>query len=232
MGVIADELDLPRLEVVLTGVEQMETAFRDAAERQDWLARGEFGYVVTHYADVVAVLRDKRWQSAAGVILEMSGITDPEFLSRQRTSILSAEGEEHTRLRRLVGPAFSPRNADQLRPFMRSVVDQLVDSVAATGRAEVVNEICDPYPIPIICELLGAPPDDWRLFSRWAGDVLRIFDNNLAEDFRVIMAAQDELEAYVRELIGRRRSEPGDDLLTQLIAVQEEGDRLSTDELV
>jgi cytochrome P450 len=232
MGVTADELELPRLDVVLTGVEAMEEALRDLAEREDWLARGEFGYVVTHYADVVAVLRDKRWQSAAGVILEMSGITDPEFLSRQRTSILSAEGEEHTRLRRLVGPAFSPRNADELRPFMRSVVDELVDSVAANGRAEVVDEICDPYPIPIICELLGAPRDDWRLFSRWAGDVLRIFDNNLAEDFRVIMAAQDELEAYVRELIARRRSEPGDDLLTQLIAVEEEGDRLSTDELV
>jgi cytochrome P450 len=232
MGVIADELELPRLDVVITGVEEMQEAVRDAAERGEWLSRGEFGYVVTHYADVVAVLRDKRWQSAAGMIMEMSGIADPEFLSRQRTSILSAEGDEHTRLRRLVGPAFSPRNADRLRPFMRTVVDELVDAIAATGRSEVVGDICDPYPIPIICELLGAPRDDWRLFSRWAGDVLRIFDNNLAEDLPVITAAQDELEAYVHDLIARRRSEPGDDLLTQLIAVEEEGDKLSSDELV
>ena len=85
MGVIADELDLPRLDVVITGVEEMQEAIRDVAERDEWLARGEFGYAVTHYADVVAVLRDKRWQSAAGMILEMSGITDPEFLARQRT---------------------------------------------------------------------------------------------------------------------------------------------------
>src|SRR4051812_44483380 len=198
MGVIADELELPLLDVVLTGVEEMEASFRDVAELDGWLARGEFGYVVTHYTDVVAVLRDKRWQSAAGVIMEMSGITDPEFLARQRTSILSAEGDEHTRLRRLVGPAFSPRNADQLRPFMRTVVDGLLDEVAPTGRAEVVAQVCDPYPIPIVCELLGAPREDWRLFSRWAGDVLRIFDNNLAEDFPVIMAAQDELDAYIR----------------------------------
>ncbi len=232
MGVIADELDLPRLDVVFTDVDQMQEGLRDAAELDGWLARGEFGYVVTHYGDVVAVLRDKRWQSAAGMIMEMSGITDPEFLSRQRTSILSAEGDEHTRLRRLVGPAFSPRNADRLRPFMRSVVEQLVDTVTAAGQADIVADICDPYPIPIICELLGAPRDDWRLFSRWATDVLRIFDNNLAVDLPVINAAQDELEAYVLDLVARRRDEPGDDLLTQLIAVEEEGDRLSTEELV
>ena len=65
------------------------------------------------------MLRDKRWHSAASKIMEMSGITDPQYLARQRTSILSAEGDEHTRLRRLVGKAFSPRAADRLRPFMR-----------------------------------------------------------------------------------------------------------------
>ncbi len=85
------------------------------------------------YEDVVAMLRDKRWHSAASKIMELGGITDPTYLARQRTSILSAEGDEHTRLRRLVGKAFSPRAADRLRPFMRDVIGSLVDAVAPAG---------------------------------------------------------------------------------------------------
>jgi cytochrome P450 len=203
-----------------------------AAAEESWLARGLFGYVVTRYDDVVAVLRDKRWQSAAGRLPELMGITDPEFLGRRRESILSAEGDTHVRLRRLVAPAFSPRSADRLRPFMREVMNGLVDAVAASGRAEFVADVCEPYPIPIICELLGAPKTDWQLFSRWANDVLLVFDGNIKELLPTITKAQDELEAYVRELIAERRSKPADDLLTDLIAAEEAGDRLSNEELV
>jgi cytochrome P450 len=178
------------------------------------------------------VLRDKRWHSAASLIAEMTGITDPEFLSRRRESILSAEGDVHVRLRRLVAPAFSPRSADRLRPFMREVMNSLVDPVAPLGRAEAVRDLCEPYPIPIICELLGAPKQDWQLFSRWATDILRIFDFNLAEDLPLIVRAQDELDEYTTGLIEERRSRPADDLLTDLIAAEEAGDRLSNDELV
>jgi cytochrome P450 len=160
------------------------------------------------------------------------GITNEEFLSRQGVSILSAEGEIHTRLRRLVAPAFSPRSADRLRPFMRQVINDLVDKVAAAGRADFTADICEPYPIPIICELLGAPKSDWQLFSRWANDVLEIFSLDVATKLDLIMRTQDELDAYTRELIAQRRSKPADDLLTELIAAEEAGDRLSTEELV
>ena len=115
---------------------------------------------------------------------------------------------------------------------MREVVDGLVDEVAPRGRADIAVDICEPYPIPIICELLGAPKEDWKLFSRWATDVLRIFNGNLQEDMPVIAAAQDELDDYTRELIAARRSDPAEDLLTDMIAVEEAGDTLSTDELV
>ena len=132
----------------------------------------------------------------------------PEFLARRRTSILSAEGEEHTRLRRLVGQAFSPRAADRLRPFMREV-DRLARRPGrAAGRADIAVDICEPYPIPIICELLGAPKEDWKLFSRWAADVLRIFNGDLDDDLPVVMAAQDELDEYTRDLIAARRTSP------------------------
>ena len=228
--VLASDLDLPILEQF--GDRQDLHEERRAAAELGWLARNEFGFSVLHYDDVVAVLRDKRWHSATSRIMEMQGITDPKYLARRRTSILSAEGDEHTRLRRLVGKAFSPRAADRLRPFMAEVMGGLVDEVAPRGTADIAVDICEPYPIPIICELLGAPKEDWKQFSRWATDVLRIFNGNLNEDLPVIMAAQDELDEYTRELIARRRTEPAEDLLTDMIAAEEAGDTLTTDELV
>jgi cytochrome P450 len=204
---------------------------RDTA-KDSWLARNEIGYTVLTYESVMGILRDKRWHSATGLVAQMQGISDDAFLGRRRVSILNAEGEVHVRLRRLVAPAFSPRSADRLRPFMRDVVNSLVDPFASTGNAEVVRDICEPYPIPIICELLGAPKEDWKLFSRLASDVLRIFSGNLAEDMPIIVAAQQELEEYTKGLIAERRNKPADDLITDLIAAEESGDKLSNDELV
>jgi len=86
-------------------------------------------------------------------------------------------------------------------------------------------------PHPIICELLGAPPEDWKLFSAWATDIFRIFNNNLAEDLPLIERAGEELTAYVSDLIAERRADPRDDLLSDLIAIEQDGDRLSTDEM-
>lgn len=227
-----DDLDLPVIEPDDgLSVDERRNRLRAAAGRH-WLARTPIGYMVLHYDDVTAVLRDKRWHSAASMAAELSGVTDETFLQRRRTSILSAEGDEHTRLRRLVGKAFSPRAADRLRPFMREVVNELVDQVAVTGRCDVATDICEPYPIPIICELLGAPRDDWQLFSRWAADILQVFDSDLPDKIHTVMQAQDELDAYTRDLIAARRDAPAEDLITDLIVAEEEGDRLSTDELV
>jgi cytochrome P450 len=107
-----------------------------------------------------------------------------------------------------------------------------MDPVAARGECDLVADICEPYPIPIMCELLGAPKEDWKLFSRWAADLLRIFNGNLNEDAKVIMQTQDELDEYVSGLIEERRHRPADDLLTALITAEEAGDRLSHQELV
>lgn len=234
MGTLATELDLPDLTFVddadRTWQEAREAA--DAVAAEHWLARGMFGFAVLHYDDVVAVLRDRRWHSASGQILEMAGIESTEWTARRRQSILSAEGEEHVRLRRLVGPAFSPRHADSLRPFMRQVVNELIDGFEGHGRADVAVDFCEPYPIPIICELFGAPKEDWKQFSLWATDIFRIFNGNLEEDLPAIMRANEELDDYLGELIDRRRNTPSDDLVTALIAAEDEGDRLSHDELI
>ena len=233
------ELDLPDLtwldDPKVAHEEHRRVTSEIAAEH--WLAKNFFGVTALRYDDVVAMLRDKRWHSASGQILEMSGIDDPEWLARRRTSILSAEGDDHTRLRRLVGPAFSPRHADALRPYMRDVVHALIDAFVDRGRdadrpVDIAVDFCEPYPIPIICELFGAPKEDWKLFSGWATDIFRIFNGNLAEDKEMILRAQDDLDAYVSDLIQERRASPSDDLISTLIAADEEGDRLSHTELV
>lgn len=234
MTTLVSELDVPDLTWLddpELGHERVRAvAVETAADH--WLAKNLFGYTVLRYDDVVAMLRDKRWYSASGQILEMQGIDNPEWLARRRTSILSAEGDEHTRLRRLVGPAFSPRHADSLRPYMRDVVNELIDAFANTGRADIAVDFCEPYPIPIICELFGAPKEDWQQFSDWATDIFRIFNGNLAEDMPAIIAAQDALDAYLGDLIEARRHDPRDDLLTSLIAAEDAGDKLNHEELL
>jgi len=177
-------------------------------------------------------LRDRRWHSAAALAAIAFGVDDPRLSEDRQPSILSSEGEVHTRLRRLVAPSFSPRAADHLRPFMREVMNSLIDPIVAQGHCDLAVDICEHYPIPIICELLGAPKSDWQFFSRVAEDVLRIFDANNANEIDLILAAQADLDAYVRQLISERRNSPADDLITSLIAAEEAGDKLSENELV
>ena len=231
MASLATDLQIPKVPLIVDQQRSDRHALLRGIAKESWLARTDIGYSVLTYDSVMGILRDKRWHSATGMVAQLQGITDEAFLNRRQVSILNAEGEVHVRLRRLVAPAFSPRSADRLRPFMRETVNSLLDPFTASGKAEVVRDICEPYPIPIICELLGAPKEDWRLFSRLASEILLIFSDNLAENMSVFLAAQQELETYTKGLIEKRRSVPADDLITDLIAAEEAGDKLNTEEL-
>jgi cytochrome P450 len=230
MAQLVSELELPSLDVV--GLQRQEAIEAiEAARALHWLARNELGYTVTGLADVTAVLRDQRFHSGLSVIEQSPELQGSSPGGERRESILTMEGAGHARLRRLVAPAFTPASAKRLRPTMQAVVGELVDRVVERGECELVADVCEPYPIPIICELLGAPPEDWKLFSGWATDIFRIFNNNLAEDLPLIEKADAELTAYMNDMIAERRADPHDDLLSDLIAVEEAGDRLSTDEM-
>ena len=231
MASLATDLQIPKVPLIMDQQRSDRHALLRGIAKDSWLARTDIGYSVLTYDSVMGILRDKRWHSATGMVAQLQGITDEAFLGRRQVSILNAEGEVHVRLRRLVAPAFSPRSADRLRPFMRETVNSLLDPFAASGKAEVVSDICEPYPIPIICELLGAPKEDWKLFSRLASEILLIFSENLAQNLSVFLNAQQELEKYTEGLIEKRRSVPADDLITDLIAAEEAGDKLNTEEL-
>ncbi len=227
---LVHDLELPLLDTI--GMDRVDAvAAIEVARSQHWLAKTQMGYSVTHLEDVTAILRDKRFHSALSVLPSMAGLDASEYAGRRRRSILSMEGEEHARLRRLVAPAFTPASANRLRPTMRAVVTDLIDQVAGDGACEFVTDICEPYPIPIICELLGAPREDWKLFSSWATDIFRIFNGMLEDDLPAIERAAGELTEYVSAMVAERRAAPRDDLLSDLIAIEEEGDRLSTAEM-
>jgi cytochrome P450 len=230
MPQLVSELDLPHLTTI--GLERHDAIEAiEAAQAQHWLARTDMGYSVTRLPDVTAILRDKRFHSALSMVQRAPELVGTPYAESRRQSILTMEGDDHARLRRLVAPAFTPASANRLRPTMRAVVGELVDRVVGQGECELVADVCEPYPIPIICELLGAPPQDWKLFSGWATDIFRIFNNNLAEDLPLIERASGELTQYVADMIAERRADPRDDLLSDLIAIEEEGDRLSIDEM-
>jgi cytochrome P450 len=202
-----------------------------ARVKHPFLMRSPLGYSVTSYEHCVGILRERRFHSAVAYLAQFQGLNPDLLQSDRRPSILASEGDEHGRLRRLAAPAFTPKAADRLRPYMHSVISRLVDAVVPAGRCELVADVCEPYPIPVVCELLGAPADDWRLFSRWATDLLSIFNGNLVEDLPRIVQARNELRPYMAALIEARRLEPAADLISDMIAIEQANDRLTNEEV-
>jgi cytochrome P450 len=201
------------------------------ARLQGPIALGSHGPEVLGYELVRTVLRDPRFCMPKGLVLAAQGITSGRLWDKATTGLLSRDGADHNRLRRLVCQAFTPRSTARLQGTIVEVITELVDPVTITGRCDVVADIARRYPIPIICGLLGAPRQDWQLFSDWAEDIFKIFNWNVANDAAVIMAAFDELDAYIDDMIAHRRRNLTDDVISELIRAEDDGDRLSPAEL-
>jgi cytochrome P450 len=202
------------------------------ARVQGPIALGPHGPEVLSYELVRIVLRDPRFCMPKGLVLGAQGITSGRLWDKATTGLLSLDGADHNRLRRLVCKAFTARSTARLHTAIVNVITELVDPVTVTGRCDAVADITRRYPIPIICGLLGAPRRDWQLFSDWAEDIFKIFHWNVANDEPVIMEAFDELDAYIDDMVAQRRRNLTDDLFSQLIRAEDDGDRLSADELV
>jgi cytochrome P450 len=202
------------------------------ARQQSPIALGPFGPEVLTYDLVRTVLRDSRFVMPQGIGLVVQGITSGPVWDKVCQLLISLNGAEHLRLRRLVSRAFTPRAAARMRTACTAVITELIDQRTAAGHCDMVTDIAQPYPVPIICALLGAPREDWQLFSTWAGDISKAFGAHVAEEESAIMGAWQQLDAYVEELIERRRRSLSDDLISELIRAEDNGDRLTHDELV
>jgi cytochrome P450 len=203
------------------------------AQRQAPIAHGPFGPEVLSYHLVRSILRDNRFQIPPGLNLLVQGITSGPLWDKVVNSLLCLEGEAHHRLRSLTSKAFTPRATLRLHDTMIDVMNGLVDQVADAGHCDVVTDIARPYPVPIICALLGAPREDWQQFSLWADDVFKAF--TFAVDVRelepTVMRAWRELDDYIDDMVARRRHTLTDDLLSDLIRAEDGADRLDTAEL-
>jgi cytochrome P450 len=202
------------------------------AHQQAPIALGPYGPEVLGYDLVRTLLRDSRFAMPRGISLVVQGITSGPVWDKVCQTILSVDAAQHHRLRRLVSRAFTPRAAERMRAACTEVITELVDRHSAVGRCDMVHDIARQYPVPIICALVGAPSEDWELFARWADDLTKAFGCNVAAEESAILHAWQQLDAYLEDLIARRRHSLGDDLISELIRVEEDGDRLAHDELV
>jgi cytochrome P450 len=150
--------------------------------------------------------------------------------------MLNADPPRHTRLRLLVNKAFTPKTVEELAPFIRGFVDKALDAALARGRMDVMADLAFPLPAIVIAEMLGIPPEDRDRFKHWSDDATAALGNlpsNLSpEVLRKSVEAMRALQAYFRDIIAQRRAKPRHDLISGLIKAQEEGDRLSDQELL
>lgn len=203
-----------------------------AAQQQGPIAIGPFGPEILSHEMVRTVLRDPRFHVPPGINLMVQGITSGPLWDKIVNSLLCLEGDEHRRLRSLVSKAFTPRASARLHDTIVDVLDDLIDRVAAEGHCDIVTDIARPYPVPIICALLGAPREDWQQFSLWADDIFTAFTLNPdGIDEGLVMRAWGELDVYVDDMVAQRRHTLTDDLLSDLIRAEDDGDRLNADEL-
>ena len=200
-----------------------------AAQRRAPIAIGPFGPEVLSYELARSILRDTRFVIPPGLHLSAQGVTSGPLWDRVVGSIICAEGAEHHRLRSLVSRAFTPRAISRLHDTIGEVVNELVDGVADAGRCDIVTDIARHYPIPIICALLGAPRADWSHFERWAEAIFKMvnFSVNLVDEMPAVLRGWAELDAYVDEMVAERRHHLTDDLLSNLIRAEDDGDRLN-----
>ena len=178
-------------------------------------------WVLTQYEDANAVLRDHARFSR-----------DYGGKSAYR-SMLDTDPPDHTRLRTLVSKAFTPRSVSDLAPRIQQIVDDLIDATERRDRFDLIDAFAYPLPVIVIAEMLGVPPEDIEVFKSWSNAVaLSVEPTVNDEQTRRIQESGEKLYDYFEGIIEQRRRNPQDDMITALIAAEDEGDRLTHEELL
>jgi cytochrome P450 len=231
---LVSELDLPAFDYSAPDFSADRYHQQLAETRQrGWLAKSPLAYIVLDHDAGEFFLRSRKTAFPGRQIAEFFGVTGGPLAEHIDANILNLSGEQHRRLRALVGPAFTPRAADRWRPAMRGFLESLWGPVAAHGGCDFVAAVARPYPSLTIAAVLGAPRQDAGRLHNWSTWVQRQFDIRALETSRDdIERAVTEVKEYVTGLLEARRAAPGDDLISQLLAAREQGDKLSATECV
>jgi cytochrome P450 len=215
----------------LNRVRESAPVFYDTA-RQRWF--------VTRHADVRNCLRDRRLGRNFRHVLTPEEIGVPPldqrwqaFWDSERWSLLWLEPPDHTRLRKLVAAAFTPRSVESLREPAHELAVELLEPLAEAGEMDLLYDYAQPYSIAVICRMLGVPLDRHRDLLDWSHRMVKMYEFDVpVEAAEAANQAAAEFQAYVRELIGERRVRPQDDMVTALAEAEVDGARLSDDEIV
>ncbi|MFF8534162.1 cytochrome P450 [Streptomyces sp. SAS_267] len=197
-------------------------------------------WLVPHHADVSALLRDRRLGRTYQhrFTHEDFGRTAPPpehepFHVLNDHGMLDLEPPDHTRIRRLVSKAFTPRTVERLKPYVEGLAAELVDRLVQAGGGDLLTDVAEPLPVSVIAEMLGVPESERAPLRPWSADICGMYELNPSEEVaRRAVRASVEFTEYLRGLIEARRKEPGDDLISGLIAAYDEGDRLTEQEMI
>jgi cytochrome P450 len=229
---LVSELDLPEFDYTKPDF-SADTYHVQLAQirQQHWLARSPLAYIVLDHDSGEFFLRSQATAFPGRQIAEFFGITDGPLAEHIDANILNLVGGRHHRLRALVGHAFTPRAADRWRPVMRGFLQRLWARVEAYSACDFIPAIARPYPSLTIATVLGAPHQDAGRLHEWSSWVQRQFDIRALElNLQEIERAVKDVQAYVSALLEARRTEPRDDLITELLRAQADGDKLSAEE--
>jgi cytochrome P450 len=201
---------------------------------------GRERWFVTRHEDVRSCLRDKRLGRNFRHVMtpEEIGVPplDPRwqaFWDSERWSLLWLEPPDHTRLRKLVAAAFTPRSVEALREPAHDLARELLQPLAEAGEMELLYDYAQPYSIAVICRMLGVPLDRHRDLLDWSHRMVKMYEFEVPLDAaRAANEAAADFQEYVHELIGERRATPRDDMVTALVEARVDGGRLSDDEIV
>lgn len=205
-------------------------------------APGVFGigaWIATSHAICSSVLRDKRFIKEGQRVLSPEKMAmiplegNADLMERRRSNMLFRDPPDHTRLRGLVNQAFTPRQVDRLRPHIASIAESLINDMASKGSGDLLRDFAFPLPIIVIAELLGVPPEHRDQFKIWSSDLTLGLSPLLTnDDLAKVRRAIEPMDEYIGGIVEARRREPRQDLISELVRVQNAGDRLSMNELL
>jgi cytochrome P450 len=198
---------------------------RTGPVRRVRLPSGLYAWLVTRYDDARRALSDPRLSKSLHAVGSASG-GQPSLTAAISRHMLAVDPPDHTRLRRLVSAAFTARRIEALRPRIEEITKELLDALDGRDEVDLIDSFAFPLPIQVICELLGVPAEDRDAFREWSDDIVAgtMSGERLATSIQAMIA-------YIGRLLADRREHGGDDLLSGLVQVRDEGDRLSGDEL-
>jgi cytochrome P450 len=195
-------------------------------------------WILTRYADVSAILRSEhsadphKLADGSLVRLQFDQLREQSRPS-YGLSMLDRDPPDHTRLRSLVTKVFTPRSVAALEPEITALVDTALDAMADAGEVDLVDALAFPLPFTVISRMLGIPATDAARIRELSGLLVRTLEVITDPDvYRAVQEAGDEMDALIRDLIAWKRTAPAADLLSALIAAEQDGDRLTDDELV